>query len=74
ETIFPPKPKRPEASFFLYIKYVKPKLTVENPHIKYSDVIKRASKEWAELDPVEKQRYQMQYSKNYEIYIQQLKE
>ncbi|CAK9810516.1 Transcription factor A, mitochondrial [Anthophora plagiata] len=74
ETVFPPRPKKPEACFLLYIKSVKSKFIQENPHIKYCDIIKRASKEWAELDPIEKQSYQMQYSKNYEIYMQQLKE
>ncbi|CAK9821720.1 Transcription factor A, mitochondrial [Anthophora retusa] len=74
ETVFPPRPKKPEASFLLYIRSVKPKFIKENPHIKYTDIIKKASKEWAELDPIEKQSYQMQYSKNYETYMQQLKE
>ncbi|CAK9812987.1 Transcription factor A, mitochondrial [Anthophora quadrimaculata] len=74
ETVFPPRPKKPEACFLLYIRSVKSKFIEENPHIKYTDIIKRASKEWAELDPIEKQSYQMQYSKNYETYMQQLKE
>lgn len=35
--------------------------------------MKKASKGWAELDPIEKENFRKQYVKNYEIYTKELK-
>lgn len=36
--------------------------------------MKKASKGWAELNPIEKENFRKQYIKNYEIYTKELKE
>lgn len=36
--------------------------------------MKKASRGWAELNPVEKENFTKEYIKNYEIYTKQLKE
>ncbi|XP_060812706.1 transcription factor A, mitochondrial [Bombus pascuorum] len=74
ETILPPKPKKPEAAFFVYVRHVKSKLAEETPNIKYTEILKRASKKWAELNHTEKQYYVNVYVKNYEAYMNKLKE
>lgn len=74
ECILPPKPKRPQGTFLLYTKHVRPKFIQEQPGMKPVEVIKKASREWAELDPSEKEHFQKEYNDNYKMYIEQLKE
>ncbi|XP_076756028.1 mitochondrial transcription factor A [Xylocopa sonorina] len=73
-TVFPLKPKRPETVFLLYLKHIRPKVIKENPNIKSTEIVRKASKEWAELDPIEKENFQRQYNRNYEVYVKELKE
>ncbi|XP_076675016.1 mitochondrial transcription factor A isoform X2 [Andrena cerasifolii] len=74
EDIFAYKPKKPETAFLLYIKSVRPKFVGEEPDIKPSEIVKKASKEWAKLDPIRKEDFKKLYHQNYELYVQQLKE
>lgn len=74
EDIFAYKPKKPETAFLLYIKSVRPKFVGEHPDIKASEIVKKASKEWAKLDPIQKEDFKKVYHQNYELYVQQLKE
>lgn len=74
DTILPPKPKKPEAPFLLYVKHVKSRFLKETPDMKYSMMLKRASKEWAELDLTEKEFFIGQYNKNFGVYKNELKE
>lgn len=74
DTILPPKPKKPEAPFLLYVKHVKSRFLKETPDMRYSLILKRASKEWAELDLTEKECFMHQYSKKFEVYKNELKE
>ncbi|XP_031772203.1 high mobility group B protein 13 [Apis florea] len=73
ETILPSKPKKPISPFLLYVKDIKFKIEQEESNIKYSEILKKASKGWAELDPIEKENFRKQYVKNYEIYTKELK-
>ncbi|XP_076232096.1 mitochondrial transcription factor A isoform X1 [Calliopsis andreniformis] len=68
------KPKRPLSTFLLYVRSARPRIVQENPNMKPAEVIKRASEEWAKLEPIQKEDFKKQYCSNYEIYIQQLKE
>ncbi|XP_033304836.1 transcription factor A, mitochondrial-like isoform X2 [Bombus bifarius] len=74
DTILPPKPKKPEPPFLLYVKHVKPKFLKETPDMRYSLILKRASKEWAELDFTKKECFIDQYHTNFEVYKNELKE
>lgn len=74
DTILPPKPKKPEPPFLLYVKHVKLKFLKETPDMRYSLILKRASKEWAELDFTEKEYFIDQYHTNFEVYKNELKE
>lgn len=74
DTILPPKPKKPQAPFLLYVKRVKPRFLKETPNMRYAQILKRASKEWAELDLTEKEYFTDQYNKNLEAYKNELKE
>ncbi|CAD1474734.1 unnamed protein product, partial [Heterotrigona itama] len=73
-TIFPPKPKKPESPFLLYVRHVKPQFIKEEPDMKYSEILQRASNEWAKLDFVEKQNFRVEFDKNYKIYTEKLRE
>ncbi|KAG6801873.1 transcription factor A, mitochondrial [Apis mellifera caucasica] len=74
ETIIPSKPKKPISPFLLYVKDISLKIKQEKPDTKYSEILKKASRGWAELNPVEKENFTKEYIKNYEIYTKQLKE
>lgn len=74
ETILPSKPKKPISPFLLYVKDISFKIKEEEPGTKYSEILKKASKGWAELNPIEKENFTKQYIKNYEIYTKELKE
>ncbi|XP_003394113.1 transcription factor A, mitochondrial [Bombus terrestris] len=74
DTVLPPKPKRPEGPFFLYVKHIKLKFLEETPDISQVQLLKRASRQWAELDLAEKEYFMNQYHKNREIYMNELKE
>lgn len=74
KAFFPPKPKRPVSPFVLYVKQVQNHFTEEEPNIRYSEILKKASKRWAVLDPVEKEHFQKQYNENYEAYTKELQE
>ncbi|XP_017757324.1 PREDICTED: high mobility group B protein 6 [Eufriesea mexicana] len=74
EAFLPPKPKRPVSPFILYVKQIHHHFTEEEPNIKYSDVLKKASKRWAVLNPIEKEHFQKQYSEKYEAYTKKLQE
>ncbi|XP_017883939.1 transcription factor A, mitochondrial-like [Ceratina calcarata] len=74
ESIFPLKPKRPLSPFLLFIKEARIKFLKQDPSLKQTEIVKKASKEWAELDPSEKESFQQIYDKNYELYAQQLKQ
>lgn len=74
ETILPLKPKKPEAPFLLYVKHVRSRFNEETPLIRYAEVLKRASREWAELNFTEKEYFINQYNKNREEYMNKLQE
>ncbi|XP_033175403.1 transcription factor A, mitochondrial [Bombus impatiens] len=74
DTILPPKPKKPESPFLLYVKHIKSRFLKETPNMKYSMMLKRASKEWTELDFTEKECFIDQYNTNFEVYKNELKE
>ncbi|XP_071856463.1 mitochondrial transcription factor A isoform X2 [Bombus fervidus] len=74
ETILPPKPKKPESVFFLYVRDNRSKFVEEIPNIRYTQLLKRASQEWAKLNHTEKQRYVNIYDSNYEVYMNKIKE
>lgn len=74
ESIFPPKPKKPETAFLLFLKQVRPKYLGENPHMKSAEVVKKASQDWAKLNPFEKETFQKEYVKKYELYTEELRE
>lgn len=73
DTAFPLKPKKPQTAFILFLNQVRQRFVNETPNIKPSEVVKKASLKWAELDPSEKEDFRRQYNKNYEIYIKELK-
>ncbi|XP_012152233.1 mitochondrial transcription factor A [Megachile rotundata] len=73
DTAFPIKPKKPQTAFILYLNQVRQKFINETPGIKPSEIVKKASLKWAELDPAEKEDFRRQYSRNYENYIKELK-
>lgn len=74
DTILPPKPKKPESPFLLYVKHVKPRFLEETPNMKYAQILKSASSKWAELDLTNRKYFINQYYKNREVYIDKLKE
>lgn len=74
ENIFPPKPRKPQTAFLLYLKEARSKFAKEDPSLKQTEIVRKASKKWAELDPIEKERYQKEYNENYETYIQELQQ
>ncbi|XP_029049903.1 transcription factor A, mitochondrial-like [Osmia bicornis bicornis] len=73
DSAFPPKPKKPQSAFFLYLNHVRSKFMQENPNLRAPEIVKKASEKWAELDPLEKEDFRKQYSQNYEMYVQELK-
>lgn len=73
ESAFPPKPKKPQTAFLLYLNHVRSKFIQENPSIRAPEIVKKASEKWAELDPMEKEDFRKQYNQNYEVYVQELK-
>ncbi|XP_076278163.1 mitochondrial transcription factor A [Lasioglossum baleicum] len=70
----PPKPKRPQPTFLLYLQTIRPKLIEANPDIKVTEIIHKASKEWNNMDQTVKDGFKNQYSQNYKQYLQNLKE
>lgn len=74
ETIFPSKPKKPEAPFLMYVRQVKPRFAEESPDMKYSEVLQRASSEWAKLDFTKKENFVNEYNKSFKIYTEKLRE
>ncbi|KAK9296835.1 hypothetical protein QLX08_009246 [Tetragonisca angustula] len=74
ETIFPPRPKKPEAPFLMYVRQVKPRFAEESPDMKYSEVLQRASSEWSKLDVAKKENFINEYNKSYKIYMEKLRE
>lgn len=46
----------------------------ENPDLKTTQIIKKASKEWAQLEPAQKEYFKNEYICKYQTYLQQLKE
>lgn len=74
DTTLPPKPKKPEPPFLLYVKHAKARFLEETPDMKYAQILKSASREWTELDLTKKEYFLNQYYKNREIYMNELKE
>ncbi|XP_025157047.1 transcription factor A, mitochondrial isoform X2 [Harpegnathos saltator] len=72
KNILPPKPKKPLNPYFLYFQSVRNKLQQEHPGIKYIELIKKVSQEWAKIDPTIKQKFQKQHDENYTVYKQKL--
>lgn len=56
----------------MYIKESRPKFLKQDPSLKQTEIVRKASKAWAELDPVEKESFQMEYNKNHEAYVQEM--
>ncbi|XP_043254502.1 transcription factor A, mitochondrial [Colletes gigas] len=74
EDTIPIKPKKPESPFLLYIRSIKPKFMGKDDTVPYKEFLPVAAKEWANLNPNEKEFFKRQYKTNYEIYVQELKE
>ncbi|XP_076627517.1 mitochondrial transcription factor A isoform X2 [Colletes latitarsis] len=68
------KPKKPESAFLLYIRSIKPNFMGKDHTMSYKEFLPVAAKEWANLNPNEKEDFRKQYKTNYEIYVQELKE
>lgn len=72
KNILPPKPKKPLNPYFLYLQSVRDKLQREYPNMKRTEFIKKASQEWAKIDPTIKQQFQKQHDDEYAMYKQKL--
>ncbi|XP_032675159.1 transcription factor A, mitochondrial [Odontomachus brunneus] len=70
--ILPPKPKKPPNPYLLYLHSVRNKLQQEHPDIKYKELIKKISEEWAKVDSTIKQEFQKQHDDEYVLYKQKL--
>ncbi|XP_031848433.2 mitochondrial transcription factor A [Nomia melanderi] len=73
QVTLPLKPKKPLSSFLLYVRHIRPALIKSNPNIKVTEVVKEASKKWAEMEPTYKLNFSKQYDTNYKIYLEELK-
>nr|XP_033327981.1 transcription factor A, mitochondrial [Megalopta genalis] len=73
EVELPPKPKKPLTTFLIYLRTIRSKLREENSDQKMSEVVKEASKDWANLDPALKKDFEAQYEQNYKKYILDMK-
>lgn len=74
EVELPEKPKKPVPTFLLYLQSIRPKLLEENPDIKVTEIIRRASKEWNNIDPTVKNDFKTRYSHSYQQYLENLKQ
>ncbi|XP_012219214.1 transcription factor A, mitochondrial isoform X2 [Linepithema humile] len=72
--ILPPKPKKPLNPFIQYCLSVKNTLQKEYPDCTYVDVVKRASKQWAQVEPKVKESLKKQYMEQQSIYKQKLQD
>lgn len=72
EVELPPKPKKPQPSFLLYLKSIRPQLIEQNPDITVTEIVRKASKDWNTMDLAVKEGYKTQYNKSYEQYLQNL--
>lgn len=72
--ILPPKPKRPLNPFIQYCLSIKNTLQKEYPNYTYSDIVKKASKQWAQVEPKVKENLRKQYMEQHLIYKQKLQD
>jgi len=72
--ILPPKPKKPLNPFIQYCFSLKNTLQKENPNYTYMDIVKIASKQWAQVEPKVKEDLRKQYKEQHSIYKQKLQD
>ncbi|KAH0953773.1 hypothetical protein HN011_009212 [Eciton burchellii] len=70
--ILPPKPKKPLTSFLQYFMSIRSDLEKEYPNYAYQDIMKKASEQWAQVDPMTKQNMRKQFVEQHTIYKQKL--
>ncbi|XP_011862122.1 PREDICTED: transcription factor A, mitochondrial isoform X2 [Vollenhovia emeryi] len=68
----PLKPKKPLNVFLLYYNSIRSKLQEEYPQSKSTELVKKASEKWAQIDPMLKQNLQKQYLEQTSVYKQKL--
>lgn len=66
----PPKPKKPLTPYFRFMKEQRPKLQAANPNVSITDLVKQMSKQWEAADPSLKQRFQEEYKKDQQKYLE----
>lgn len=67
-------PKKPLTSFFKFSRDNKAEILKSNPGIKSTEVSKIAGKMWKALDSEEKEKYDQEYKKGYDIYREKFNE
>lgn len=72
--ILPPKPKKPLNPFIQYCLSIKNTLQKEYPDYTYVDILKKASKQWSQVEPKVKESLRKQYMEQQSIYKQKLKD
>lgn len=72
KNILPPKPKKPLGPFLQYLMSVRDKLQKEYPTYSYQNIVKKASEQWVQADPLVKQNLQKQFAEQHLIYKQKL--
>merc|ERR1712002_569172 len=53
----PNAPKRPMSAYFLFMNATRPKVKKENPDFGIGDIAKELGRQWAEITPAEKSKF-----------------
>jgi len=69
-----PPPKKPSASYIVYTNKLLAKVMEENPTLSSNDVSKKIGKIWRAVPAAEKEALFANYSKEYYVYRQKMKE
>uniref|UniRef100_H2ZR11 FACT complex subunit SSRP1 n=1 Tax=Ciona savignyi TaxID=51511 RepID=H2ZR11_CIOSA len=59
----PNAPKRPSSAYFLWLADNRARIKSENPGISITEISKQAGKEWKQVEPSDKAKYEKQYQK-----------
>lgn len=66
----PAKPKKPLTPFFRFMKQIRPSIIEENPNLPITEISRRISQKWGNIDPKVRNDIELQYHKDKEAYDQ----
>ncbi|XP_026843560.1 transcription factor A, mitochondrial isoform X1 [Drosophila persimilis] len=67
----PPRPKKPLTPYFRFMREMRPKLIATNPTITTIEVVRQLAKSWVDADTNLKERLQVEFKKDQQVYLEQ---